>query len=100
MSKNEPNLEERLDEIRTANQESFEWLRQQGKTVNMAAAMATRLSTLVDFLMPEGTKQRTKFELAYEAQIGEMLDQAKAEIARQKLTAGLGHEHLTIAEAQ
>lgn len=80
--------EQVLAKVQATNQEALKAMTQLGMGLNPADVLHIRVEMLVDNLLGHGSG-RTKYELAFEQQMAEILQEGIRQAHAQKLTGGV-----------
>jgi hypothetical protein len=83
-----------LEQLRIANNTKLVELRSSGADLEPLSVFMRRLAVLIDCLLPEHTDQRNLFEIRYERQISDVLDEAASAVRKAVLTSSLQHGEL------
>lgn len=90
--------EQMLQTARQKNLDRLEALHKEGFALDPLTMLKIRLDVITNQLLGDDEQAAYDLEMAYEAVISVLFDNVEENINRQKLTAGLGHQQLSIGD--
>lgn len=80
-------LDAKLAKLRKANADKYQSVSQQGLRLDPSSVIMTRLNSFIDFVFDADKEKKINFELIFEEQISQMLEQAEGQLTKARLLA-------------